>query len=142
MYDNMGQPIWYVSTASLQGAKYLSGSLLQYSNGQSLTGTYKPAAPLGNTIGNMAFNFTSADTANMVLPNGVVVPLKDLYSILLGLKAFSKELLQMGDTSILLFWKMTNIMFYMEAWRLGRLTFMGLFRAMENQKTEISHRRI
>jgi hypothetical protein len=76
MYDNIGQPIWYASTASLQGTQYLSGALLQYSNGQSLTGTYKPAAPLGGTIGNMAFNFTSADTANMVLPNGVVVPLK------------------------------------------------------------------
>lgn len=76
MYDNVGQPVWYVSTASLQGAQYLSGSLLQYANGQSLTGTYKPAAPIGTMIGNMAFNFTSANTANMVLPNGVVVPVK------------------------------------------------------------------
>lgn len=76
MYDNAGQPVWYVSTASLQGSQYLSGALLQYANGQSLTGTYKSAAPIASTIGNMAFNFTSANTANMVLPNGSVVPVK------------------------------------------------------------------
>ncbi|QDQ24968.1 hypothetical protein FNU76_00620 [Chitinimonas arctica] len=76
MYDGSGQPVWYVSTASLQNAQTLSGSLLQYANGQSLMGDFKAAAPIAGSIGTMGFSFTTRNTANLLLPNGANVPLK------------------------------------------------------------------
>jgi hypothetical protein len=54
----------------------MGGSLLQYSNGQSLTGSYKSPTLSASNIGIMGFNFTSPTTAIMQLPNGQSVPLQ------------------------------------------------------------------
>ena len=75
MYDGNGQPVWYVSTTTLNGSQSLSGTLQQYANGQSLTGSYKIPPVVGNP-GTMSFNFLTNNTANMVLPSGATVALK------------------------------------------------------------------
>ena len=74
MYDTTGQPTWYVSTASLGSGLALSGSLLQYTGGQSLVGSYKAPAQTGNA-GNLAFNFTGSQAGSLTLPNGTNVAL-------------------------------------------------------------------
>ncbi len=76
MYDASGQPVWYVSSATLDQGLSLNGPLLQYANGQSLTGNYKPAAPTSTNPGNMTFNFIDGSHGTIVLPNGNTVPVK------------------------------------------------------------------
>jgi hypothetical protein len=43
MYDNAGEPTWYVSSATLSAPNKLSGSLQEYAGGQTLIGGYKSA---------------------------------------------------------------------------------------------------
>lgn len=74
MYDNAGEPTWYVSSATLSAPNKLSGSLQEYAGGQTLIGGYKSAGLKANA-GDMSFNFTAADAATMTLPNGKPVQL-------------------------------------------------------------------
>lgn len=76
MYDGAGQPIWYTSVATLQNGQSVSGILQQYSNGQSLTGSYKSPTLASSSPGTMTFSFTSGDSATMVRPDGAAVALK------------------------------------------------------------------
>jgi hypothetical protein len=75
MYDVNGQPTWYVSTANLFGTQFVTGTLSQYTGGQSLTGTYRAPTALASP-GTMSFSFTSSATGVMTLPNGQTVALK------------------------------------------------------------------
>jgi hypothetical protein len=75
MYDASGQPTWYVSTASLFGTQFVTGTMAQYTGGQSLTGSYRAPTALASA-GTMSFSFTSSATGVMVLPNGSTVALK------------------------------------------------------------------
>lgn len=74
MYDNAGEPTWYVSSANLTAPDKLSGTLQEYAGGQSLIGGCKSAALKANA-GNMSFSFTAGDAATMTLPNGKPVQL-------------------------------------------------------------------
>jgi hypothetical protein len=74
MYDASGQPVWYVSTASLQGTQVVGGALQQYVGGQSLTGSYKSPTVLTSAVGNISFNLASNASGSMTLPNGSTVP--------------------------------------------------------------------
>lgn len=75
MYDVSGQPTWYVSSANLFGAQFVTGTLSQYTGGQSLTGAFRSPTALASA-GVMSFTFTSSATAVMVLPDGGTVALK------------------------------------------------------------------
>ncbi len=74
MYDDSGQPTWYVSTANIQSAN-ASGTLQKFAGGQSLSGSYRSPYTNG-TAGQLAFNFTSIKNGVMTLPNGKTVALK------------------------------------------------------------------
>lgn len=74
MYDDAGQPTWYVSTANVTNAS-TSGTLQRYSGGQPLAGAYRTPTASG-TAGQLTFDFSSATTATMTLPNGSSVALK------------------------------------------------------------------
>lgn len=76
MFDSSGQPTWYVSAAALQGTQSLSGTLDQYTNGQSLGSNFKAPTKVATGAGTLTFNFSNSTTANMVLPNGKSVALK------------------------------------------------------------------
>jgi Astacin (Peptidase family M12A) len=74
MYDASGNPVWYLSSGTMQSPIRYSGRLLTVRGGQTLTGPYQ--APTGNTdIGSISFDFNTADRATMTLPSGKVVAL-------------------------------------------------------------------
>jgi hypothetical protein len=73
MYESNGQPAWYVSTATLQGPFTVGGTLDQYTNGQSLLGSFKPATKTSTSAGTMSFRLTSANTGILTLPNNATV---------------------------------------------------------------------
>ncbi len=75
MYDDTGHPVWYVSIASLSSSRSVGGTLLQFSGGQSLTGSYRENSALPGNSGVLALNFPASGGATMVLPSGASVPI-------------------------------------------------------------------
>lgn len=76
MYDDAGKPIWYTLLTSLQTDGVTAiGSLLQFANGQTLTGPYKSPVLVNANVGSVNFVATSSTTANLTLPNGSTVAL-------------------------------------------------------------------
>jgi hypothetical protein len=72
MYDGSGNPVWYYSAGPMTGATTYSGSLLQFANGQTLTGAYHPpSAPA--TVGSLAVSFTAEDAATLTFTGNVRV---------------------------------------------------------------------
>ncbi|MCU6434029.1 hypothetical protein LPB67_09645 [Undibacterium sp. Jales W-56] len=71
MYDTGGNPIWYVSgpTAMTNTMTY-QGQWLQYGNGQTLTGLYKPASIVNPNVGSITIQFSTTTTAVLTLPDG------------------------------------------------------------------------
>ncbi|MEO8755581.1 MAG: hypothetical protein ABI624_23195 [Casimicrobiaceae bacterium] len=62
MYDDAGKPVWHYSAGPMTSPTRYEGSWLQFANGQTMTGAYRPpAAPV--TIGRLAVEFTSAEDA-------------------------------------------------------------------------------
>lgn len=74
MYDDSGQPTWYVSSANIQSGN-ASGTLQRFAGGQTLSGAYRSPYTNG-TAGQLAFSFTSTKTGVMTLPNGKTLALK------------------------------------------------------------------
>lgn len=68
MYDDSGNPVWYVSSGNMNSTRY-QGQWLQYANGQTLMGPYKFPDPPANA-GNVALEFTSRTGAILTFPNG------------------------------------------------------------------------
>ena len=74
MYDDAGTATWYISTGDMTSTSLYTGAFQRCSGGQSLTGGYRAPGCVADQ-GNVTLQFTSQITANMTLPNGVVVPL-------------------------------------------------------------------
>ena len=72
MYDDAGDPIWYITVGQMGGAAGLdfSGAWWKFANGQTLTGPYQPAQQVSNNVAPVTVQFTGPDTAVMTLPNG------------------------------------------------------------------------
>ncbi len=69
MYDTAGNPVWYLSSGTMQSTSKYTGRLLVVRGGQTLGGAYR--APTSTTdIGSISVDFSSADQANMILPSG------------------------------------------------------------------------
>jgi uncharacterized repeat protein (TIGR02543 family) len=77
MYDANGNAIWYASGPAVManGTTY-TGEWAQYGGGQTLTGSYKAPAIPNPDVGSISLTFLTATTANLTLPNGVVIPLQ------------------------------------------------------------------
>ena len=72
MYDDAGNPIWYLSgnsTASTNLQSY-SNQWLQFGNGQTLTGTYRPPTQVNGNVAPVTIQFSGAETGIMTLPGG------------------------------------------------------------------------
>jgi len=72
MYDEAGNPIWYLSQdvtpdASLQS---YSGTWWLYGNGQTLNGTYRPPAQVNGNVAPVTIQFSGPETGIMTLPGG------------------------------------------------------------------------
>jgi hypothetical protein len=74
MYDDKGQPTWYVSWATVANGAVVSGPLLPYTNGQSLYGPWKSPTQ-GASVGTLRFDLTATNAGSMTLPNGSTVTL-------------------------------------------------------------------
>jgi hypothetical protein len=75
MYDDAGNPIWYISVYPTPNPMALAGSWWQYANGQTLTGAYRPATRINDNVAPLSVQFTSTETATLTLPGGRQVPL-------------------------------------------------------------------
>ncbi|HEX7607451.1 MAG TPA: hypothetical protein VF348_12115, partial [Usitatibacter sp.] len=70
MYDDAGNPVWYIGVYQTPNPRLLSGNWWSYANGQSMFGTYRPATQTSNTVAPLTVTFSAPDTAVMTLPNG------------------------------------------------------------------------
>ena len=75
MYDDPGNPIWYIAVTPITNALAQNGTWLQFSGGQTLTGTYRAPNQVTPGPGPLAISFQSATTATMTMPGGRQVPL-------------------------------------------------------------------
>ncbi len=76
MYDDAGNPVWYVSTGAMNAPDFYDGVWSQYANGQTLTGRYKSASVVNANLGTAVLVFSDTAHARMRLPNGQIVPLE------------------------------------------------------------------
>jgi hypothetical protein len=78
MYDEAGDPVWYLTVGSMGGDnnQTFSGSWWSYGNGQTLTGAWKPNARINGNVAPVTITFSAADTALMTLPNGRTTSLR------------------------------------------------------------------
>ena len=74
MYDEAGEPVWYLSSGSLVDPAHYHGQWLAYRGGQTVTGTYRPPAT-PQLAGDVDVRFTAATTAVLTLPDGRTVAL-------------------------------------------------------------------
>lgn len=65
MYDANGKPVWYVSGDTMASPNTYQGNLLQFANGQTLTGPYM--APSSTNAGTVRLEFPAPDQATLTL---------------------------------------------------------------------------
>ncbi len=70
MYDDAGNPVWYISVFPTPEARSFSGSWWEYGNGQTLTGSYRPATRVNENVAPVTVQFSGPDTAILTLPGG------------------------------------------------------------------------
>jgi hypothetical protein len=70
MYDDGGNPVWYIAVYQLSDPRHVSGSWWTYANGQAMFGPYKPAVQTSNNFAPVTITFSASDAAIMTLPNG------------------------------------------------------------------------
>ncbi|MBI3345555.1 MAG: hypothetical protein HY028_12020 [Gammaproteobacteria bacterium] len=75
MYDDQGNPVWYISAGNMTSATLYQGQWEQYANGQTLTGLYQKPTQVNANVGNITIEFTSRTTATLTLPDGRQIPL-------------------------------------------------------------------
>jgi alpha-tubulin suppressor-like RCC1 family protein len=75
MYDASGRPLWYISVYPTPDARRFTGNWWQYGNGQTMTGTYRPAARVNDNVGSIVLEFSDATRATLTLPDGRRIPL-------------------------------------------------------------------
>ena len=74
MYDAGGNPLWYVTNGSMPAQQTFQANWLQFANGQTLTGAWKPA---GNGVpsGAVTLQFSDTVTGTLTLPTGKQIPI-------------------------------------------------------------------
>jgi len=71
MYDTSGNPVWYASgPAAMSNGYTYQGTWQQLGNGQTLTGSYKPASVTNANAGSVTVLFGSATGGTLVFPDG------------------------------------------------------------------------
>jgi len=72
MYDDSGNPIWYLSTNTTPSTNLqaFSANWWQYANGPTLTGPFKPATQVNNNVAPVTITFQGSENAIMTLPGG------------------------------------------------------------------------
>ncbi len=70
MYDDGGNPIWYVTTGTMASPTLYQNAWLQFANGQTLTGPFKQNQLINGNAGGITLQFNSTTTATLTLPGG------------------------------------------------------------------------
>ncbi len=70
MYDDAGNPIWYISVYATPNPLAFGGNWWQYGNGQTLSGAYRPATRVNENVAPVTVQFSGPETAIMTLPGG------------------------------------------------------------------------
>jgi len=72
MYDDAGNPVWYLSEGPMGGAdgRTYTNTWWSYADGQTLTGAWRHNRQVSNTVAPVTIQFSAPDTALMTLPNG------------------------------------------------------------------------
>lgn len=70
MYDDAGQPVWYLSVYQTPNARVFSGNWWTYANGQTIAGAYRPATRTSDNFAPLRIEFQSATDAILTLPTG------------------------------------------------------------------------
>ena len=76
MYDASGNPVWYLSSNASTNMQRYTNTWWQYANGQTLTGTFKPAQQINNNVGPVTIQFQGAETGIMTLPGGRAITIR------------------------------------------------------------------
>lgn len=76
MYDNQGNPTWYLANGPMSSATLFEGAWTEYANGQTLTGAYKVPALVNPNVGQVTLQFIDAAHAQLTLPNGEQIALQ------------------------------------------------------------------
>jgi len=69
MYDDAGNPVWYITAAPMQGTSY-ANTWWTFGGGQTLTGPWQQNHLISNNVAPVTVQFTGPDTALMTLPSG------------------------------------------------------------------------
>ena len=75
MYDDSGNPIWYVTEGAMASSTPYQNAWLQFANGQTLTGPFKANQLINGNAGSITLQFSSTTTATLTLPDGRQIPL-------------------------------------------------------------------
>ncbi len=75
MYDEAGEPTWYVSTGAMSTPSHYEGQWLLLANGQAMGAPYKPAQTINANAGFLKIDFSDRRNAVMTLPDGRTIPL-------------------------------------------------------------------
>ena len=76
MYDDQGNPVWYLGVYDTPNMRAMSGNWWSYANGQTMTSSYKPATRINDHVAPVTITFSGPDTALMTLPNGRTTQLR------------------------------------------------------------------
>ena len=75
-YDDIGNPIWNISTGAMSAPNLFEGDWLLYANGQTLAGSYKSPKITNAKAGAVKLKFSDTTHATLTLPNGREIPLE------------------------------------------------------------------
>ncbi|MBI3343491.1 MAG: S8 family peptidase [Gammaproteobacteria bacterium] len=75
MYDDSGNPVWYVTEGAMATPTLYQNAWLQFANGQTLTGPFKQNQLINGNAGGITLQFNSSTTATLTLPGGRRIPL-------------------------------------------------------------------
>jgi hypothetical protein len=76
MYDASGNPLWYLSSANSNNIQAYANTWWQYANGQTLTGTFKPAQQINANVAPVTIQFQGPETGLMTLPGNKTITIR------------------------------------------------------------------
>ncbi|HEY3181020.1 MAG TPA: hypothetical protein VGL25_19320 [Casimicrobiaceae bacterium] len=71
MYDEAGNPLWYLTAGALSSPTHFEGDWLEYSGGQTMAGPYR--APTARNLGRVTIDFAAFDDATITFTEGATV---------------------------------------------------------------------
>jgi alpha-tubulin suppressor-like RCC1 family protein len=75
MYDNSGNPLWYLAQNTMPIPQTFQSSWTQWGNGQTMAGAYKPATQINSNVGPLTIQFQDTANGTMTLPDGRQIPI-------------------------------------------------------------------